>query len=713
MTDEIVSHANEIVHDLTLEGCRPEPLAHYLKALGVLRLVAEQADPTARGYWKDDVFHLVSRLDREGLLRFFLEEYEPTPVIAPWNGGSGFHPNDNQTGIQAIESSDADRFACYRHVIKQARQLLDHEHANNKETLLGHFRSRLEESVLAWLDAVFVLTTAGAKYPPLLGTGGNDGRLDFTNNFMQRLIDCIPMTKEDAPATTSWAQLDQALFEGGVVRLLRNKPIGQFFPGYAGGVNTTSSFSGDSLVNPWDFVLMIEGALFFGAAIVKRIESMQPGTLAYPFTVRQSASGFPSGKAAEPARAEMWLPIWPYPARLTEAKQVFSEGRASLGKRQAHTGMDFARSVATLGVDRGISAFVRYGFQERNGRAYFATPLGRWEVQEHPEVRLLDELNGWLEELRRSARDKSCPGSISAAFHHVEEAVFNLCRHGGARRFADVLIALGKAERVCGKSISFCKRHGLRPIQPLDPAWLQATDDGSVEFRLAAALASIHDIRQNVENVVLGPRWAKWNDSWKPWVVWSQDDLVANLGAIMLRRLMDARRRDAPGAYPVSLQARLPVALEDVASFVDHGVDDGRIRDLFLGLCLIDWRKAGWQPSTPIAGRLPDVRYGVLKLCFLSDQGRRLLGEPSEGVPPIPPEPAILRRLAGGDLSGAIRLACRRLAASGLPPRIRAASGPASLAVRLLAILLLPLSISSEQRLRECVCNVSEDEEAA
>jgi len=33
------------IHDLN--GCAPVPLAHYLKALGILRLVAEQADPGA------------------------------------------------------------------------------------------------------------------------------------------------------------------------------------------------------------------------------------------------------------------------------------------------------------------------------------------------------------------------------------------------------------------------------------------------------------------------------------------------------------------------------------------------------------------------------------------------------------------------------------------------------------------------------------------
>jgi hypothetical protein len=75
---------------LVLEGCRPTPLASYLKALGILRLVAEQKDPEARGCWHADRFHLRTALDRAGLMRFFLEEYKPTPIIAPWNGRAGF-----------------------------------------------------------------------------------------------------------------------------------------------------------------------------------------------------------------------------------------------------------------------------------------------------------------------------------------------------------------------------------------------------------------------------------------------------------------------------------------------------------------------------------------------------------------------------------------------------------------------------------------------
>ena len=67
------------VHDL--DGCAPTPLAHYLKALGILRLVAEQADPQARGWWEGERFRLATQLGREELETFFLTRYEPTPIF--------------------------------------------------------------------------------------------------------------------------------------------------------------------------------------------------------------------------------------------------------------------------------------------------------------------------------------------------------------------------------------------------------------------------------------------------------------------------------------------------------------------------------------------------------------------------------------------------------------------------------------------------------
>ena len=41
--------AETVQYEIELTGCTPEPLMAYLKALGILRLVGEQTDPSARG----------------------------------------------------------------------------------------------------------------------------------------------------------------------------------------------------------------------------------------------------------------------------------------------------------------------------------------------------------------------------------------------------------------------------------------------------------------------------------------------------------------------------------------------------------------------------------------------------------------------------------------------------------------------------------------
>lgn len=103
-----------------LKGCAPVPLAHYLKALGVLRVVAEQKDTAARGWWHDEHFCLLTTLDAVDLERFFLEDYAPTPFVSPWNKGSGFF-SSHDPGVKPIETSTASRFQAFRTGIEAAR----------------------------------------------------------------------------------------------------------------------------------------------------------------------------------------------------------------------------------------------------------------------------------------------------------------------------------------------------------------------------------------------------------------------------------------------------------------------------------------------------------------------------------------------------------------------------------------------------------------
>jgi len=100
-----------------LHGCRPLPLAHYLKALGILRILGEQADDTAAGRWVHDEFEVASVFDQQAMVDFLLTRYSPTPVLAPWNGGSGFFRKDNTEAIEAIARGKASRLTPYREVI--------------------------------------------------------------------------------------------------------------------------------------------------------------------------------------------------------------------------------------------------------------------------------------------------------------------------------------------------------------------------------------------------------------------------------------------------------------------------------------------------------------------------------------------------------------------------------------------------------------------
>lgn len=228
------------LHAHVLRGCAPRPLSAYLKALAVLRIVSEQADPVARGYWKDDAFVLVTELDEEALLAFFLNDWRPSPFVSPWNKGSGLLGLDKK-GVLPLEQSTAPRFEAVREGIRQAKALTTaneravtdekavKDEANKIKDKAGKDRMRADPvykqrlaraakeckrlkdelqpecqrrwrgPALRWLRAAVVITSdGGAVFPALLGTGGNDGKLDFTNNAMQRIGALFRLESEKA-----------------------------------------------------------------------------------------------------------------------------------------------------------------------------------------------------------------------------------------------------------------------------------------------------------------------------------------------------------------------------------------------------------------------------------------------------------------------------------------------------------------------------------
>ena len=672
---------------IRLRGCRPQPLMSYLKALGILRLVSEQADAGARGFWGFDCFQLVTSLDKASLAAYFLERYEPTPILAPWNGGSGFYPGDSKEALNYIIKSESPRLRNYREALQVATGLLKEMGVSTKpggETkrqLMKLCRQRLPDAAVAWLDCTYLLSAEKTRFPPILGTGANDGRLEFSNNFMQRLSD---VTLEGrSSASERW--LDGSLF-GESVKGLVPASVGQFAPGGVGGPNATAGFEASPMVNPWDYVLMIEGSLFFAGSISRRldaeVETRGIGAAAFPFTVDTSRAGAVSAISPGPredSRGELWLPIWRKPASLRELDYLFSEGRTELRGGRVRYGTDFARALASLGVDRGIDAFERYSFVKRSGKAFLAVPLGRYEATERPDSVVLGDLDAWLGRLRRAASSSSSPSWLSERLRAVEGAAFDFFSLGGKERFQDILIAVAAAERSIAASPA--AREIVRFPLRLSPEWVVRADDGSAEFRLAASLASLRQpaLRVNLEPVRFANGrylWANKNRS----SLWSESGLVHSMLAVLRRRTLDA---GAP-----SLSAWSYAGLNDIELFLSARVDDRRIEGLAWALSMVDWNggMVGFTPGQDPSPLLPRS-YALLKLLFLPQP---LEWDSTEHV--IREQPEVLPRLITG--SDAIGPAVRRLRASGLIPAAGDVEVPhaSDRRLRLAASLLFPVS---------------------
>jgi CRISPR-associated protein Csx17 len=704
-------------NEIVLHGCTPTPLASYLKALAVLRLVSEQAgDPDATGFWRNDVFVLRTRLTKDEVLEFFLQRYQPTPIVAPWNGGSGFFPKDNQDGIRAIEGSHGQRFQTYRCVVASARKVLqifalaESPKEERKVAFLTAVRNHAPEPLLRWLDASVILTDESPAYPPLLGTGGNDGRLDFTNNFMQRLTDVFDVTTGESRPEAG-EMLRTALF-GSPSATLVERAIGQFSPGNAGGPNAASGFEGAARINPWDFILMLEGAVLLAASAARRLESSNAAVLSAPFTVR---SRLTTGGAAafgddSEARGEIWMPLWASPFCIEELISLFAEGRVALGARPARDGLDFARAVARLGVDRGIAAFQRYAFVMRSGKAFLATPLARVPVRRNLQADLIDELEQreWLASVQRYARDDKAPNAFRTAAARLDAALFALTQNPERTIVQKVLCELGRIEALCATSRN-TREAICFPVPALSSEWVRRADDGSPEFRIALALAALSlPVEDNGKRRYLGFRphlapvaldAASWNDNSRL-ACWGTGPLTRNLAAVLHRRRLEAVRLNAEGEL---LRSRTGATLADVRLFLDGQTDDRRIAELLPGLACTDLSQLA-LPEALLEVVPPLAAYALLKPFFTSESLLRAIKiDGREWLPPdrnlrLPAE--IPARLASGDIGNALENAWRRLRALGVklpgrkPPRVAGVDGP-----RLLAALMIPLTFAETARL--------------
>ena len=728
------------IHHLT--GCAPAPLAHYLKALGILRLVAEQKDQTARGWWKDEAFHLATTLDSAELEHFFLHEYQPTAMISPWNKGAGFVFAANNPALDRLRQSISPRLESFRAAISQADKVItnlseaddairkikaetkvkslskaDKERIKNdaayksrlaeaerrfkrlKEGLIPDCRLTWRGSHLAWMDAAMVLNADGeAKFPSLLGSGGNDGKNDFTKQFMESLCALVDWNADEATAqAVDWLKgaLEQNPTQASHIPL----PVGQFLPGTAGGANMTSGFDASAFSNPWDYVLLLEGVLAFIPALSRRTTTSAPMAASAPFAIHAAPSGHASASQdeADSPRGEQWMPLWDQPSTFIELKVLLGEGRAQLGKTNASRPVDFSRAVARLGVSRGITAFQRFGYLERNGQSNLAVPLGRWQVEPQPQQELLNDLDRftWLSRLQRSARDKFAPNSFITAHRNLEASIMGVCARGKDRAlWQSLLLSLAEIEEQMVRSHSFTAKQRLRPIPPLSCGWVNAADDGSSEFRLAVSLALQSGDEKGRETIrrhwlpldKTGQAFAADSSGLRkdPELVCHGLEPERDLLALLQRRSLHSSAHLALIGHP-----NYCACPSDISALLDGNIDLRKTLQLTRALLALDRRSVRGVAFESRTDNLPPI-YGLFRLVTLP-WPLKVHGS----TIPVRYDPAIVTRLASGgadSLRVAGEMAIRRLRAAGLTPVIRQIAGDETLARKIALSLAFPIS---------------------
>ena len=673
----------------------------YLKALGVLRMVSEQKDEGARGWWKNDVFWLRSTLDRDALVKFFLEEYKPTPIVAPWNAGSGFYlkwdekkrafkSREASDAVANIESSTTPRLQPYRDqilAIKNAltrqgssvdpaeqitgvcklgkqegwsKKKIDHEVKKlldgemlfsasgttysiakvDKDKLLRATRSSLvNDEAIQWIDAAFVIRTGLKKNRTEAPVLGSGGNIG-NSDFSARFMQILSRClplNATGSPTEEAVALVNGAMFGGPTRGLDPIAVDQFDPGRAGGANMHQGMEAGPRLNAWDYILMLEGAVVLQGASSRRLGSNSFVSV-FPFTVASTPAGFESS-GLDTTRGEQWLPLWDHACTAGEIRALLAEGRSELAGRNARNGVEFAQAVASLGVDRGIKQFVRIQYQARFGDNYLANAVGRLNVVARQSVDLLREADWWLRKFRSACSAKNAPPGFASALRRLESAVFEFCKYGGAPLFQEILLALGAAEREQAAAERFREEKKLQPVTGLSVAWAEAANDRSVEFAVARALASIHD-----PDAQIGPLRANLESvDWKKRCrEWAEKDraVVWNAGDLSTNLVNVLKRRMMDGS--ASGCERLPLASRFAVSL-------GQVASFLAGE--LDDR------------RITDLIWGLMLIDDRGNQSQDRQGTDDVSVPRVYalpkllflPRPLIIERTADGRVFARLR----------------------------------------------------------
>jgi CRISPR-associated protein Csx17 len=401
--------------------------------------------------------------------------------------------------------------------------------------------------------------------------------------------------------------------------------------------------------------------------------------------VRPSAVGYGSAadKDEKDARAEVWTPLWSNPTRFEEIRGLLREGRAAVDGRAAQDGMEFAEAAASLGVDRGIKAFVRYNLLRRRGDSYIALPTGKFPVEYRSTADLIRELTPFIDRAGNAAKGSGgeAPNSWPPLKRALEEAMFQALLHSREDLLVEVAASFGAVHRWLLQ-----RKPAVNWPGRLGEGWIKACSKARTEARIAAALAGVwsEDAGELLQNLTPGgTRHA-----------WIGRDLAARMLSTLRRRTMDGAQAER-SPFRSSMETRASDAIE----FLEGRLDEQLIEDLLFAFVLANRveLESGTRKANS-ADRWPS--YCMLKQLFAAGT------HPSSNAPPdeprFRPDLSIVTLLAANRVADAMSIAIRRFRNVSLAPLIQR-GWDSEEGMRLGAALLIP--VRDVKWLRRCVVN--------
>ncbi len=524
---------------LALPGLSPDSLGNYLVSLGLLRVLSRRW-PSTRIAWRDEVLQVVGgppTLDEllDELVRIANTQVDSEVSKREWTQYDKAWSGAQKKGTKAKSGAP-----------------------------LALWQAEVQEAQLP-LFAAHAVPHARVSFNPLLGSGGNAGKRDFSKGWaaaanalatMQKQADeqyqaAITKAKEDCEkaqtkagtkkmeaarqkavaaangkyqaAITAAEDVRRAVVEpqDDLRCLLLGLPTQREPSGFNGGswfsdatklYNSGQSPAREGQISPWAMVLACEGLVFLAGGASRRLGARSARAVgSFPFITQPIAAS--AEKEADRLRGEIWTPLWNRPMSLAEASTLFVRGRAEIHGRGALTPAAFATAIRKRGVDAGVSEFRRYTLGRTTSSNTFEPRLeARFSLEIGTDARpatfsILGRVTALIEQRgfpRDGKRFVGLRGPIESALLDVASEPHH--SEAGIVLLDAIVSALDRIDR----NRSF--REGKIRWEPLPLEWLPslfADEHPGVEARLALALVSAFPETLPFCSFRFGVEWAR------------------------------------------------------------------------------------------------------------------------------------------------------------------------------------------------------------